>query len=34
MAEEATAELGALVDVFMPAKVLITATGERLLKKR
>lgn len=34
MAEEATKELGELVDVYMPAKVLITATGERLLKKR
>ena len=34
MAEEATAELGELVDVFLPAKALITASGERLLKKR
>jgi hypothetical protein len=34
MAEEATAELGRVVDVFLPAKALITASGERLLKKR
>ena len=34
MAEEATKELGELVDVFMPAKALIKATGERLLRKR
>jgi len=34
LAEEATKELGELVDVYLPAKALITATGERLLKKR
>jgi hypothetical protein len=34
MAEEATKELGQLVDVYLPAKALITAGGERLLKKR
>jgi hypothetical protein len=34
MAEDATRELGELVDVFLPAKKLITATSERLLKKR
>lgn len=34
MAEEATKELGDVVDVFLPAKALITASGERLLKKR
>jgi hypothetical protein len=34
MAEEATQELGAAVDVFLPAKALIVATGERLLRKR
>jgi hypothetical protein len=34
MAEEATAELGGVVDVYLPAKALITASGERLLKKR
>lgn len=34
MAEEATRELGNVVDVFLPAKALITASGERLLKKR
>ena len=34
MAEEATAELGDVVDVYLPAKALITASGERLLKKR
>jgi len=34
MAEEATKELGTVVDVYLPAKALITASGERLLKKR
>jgi hypothetical protein len=34
MAEEATKELGEVVDVFLPAKAVITASGERLLKKR
>jgi hypothetical protein len=34
LAEEATKELGQVVDVFLPAKALITASGERLLKKR
>lgn len=34
MAEEATLELGNVVDVFLPAKAVITASGERLLKKR
>lgn len=34
MAEEATAELGRVVDMFLPAKALITAGGERLLRKR
>lgn len=34
MAEEATQELGQVVDVYLPAKALITASGERLLKKR
>ena len=34
MAEEATKELGLVVDVFLPAKAVITASGERLLKKR
>jgi hypothetical protein len=34
MAEQATAELGEVVDVFLPAKALITASGERLLRKR
>lgn len=34
MAEEATTELGQVVDVYLPAKALITASGERLLKKR
>jgi hypothetical protein len=34
MAEEATAQLGEVVDVVLPAKALITASGERLLKKR
>ncbi len=34
MAEEATKELGGLVDVYLPAKALITASGERLLRKR
>jgi hypothetical protein len=34
MAEEATIELGNVVDVFLPAKAVITASGERLLKKR
>lgn len=34
MAEEATADLGKVVDVYLPAKALITASGERLLKKR
>jgi hypothetical protein len=31
LAEEATQELGQVVDVYLPA---ITASGERLLKKR
>lgn len=34
LAEEATRELGDLVDVYLPAKALITASGERLLRKR
>jgi hypothetical protein len=34
MAEEATKELGQVVDVYLPAKAVITASGERLLKKR
>jgi hypothetical protein len=34
LAEEATQELGQVVDVYLPAKALITASGERLLKKR
>jgi hypothetical protein len=34
MAEEATAQLGEVVDVYLPAKALITASGERLLKRR
>ena len=34
MAEEATKELATVVDVYLPAKALITASGERLLKKR
>lgn len=34
LAEEATKELGEVVDVFLPAKALITASGERLLKRR
>jgi hypothetical protein len=34
MAEDATRELGELVDIYLPAKVLITAAGDRLLKKR
>jgi hypothetical protein len=34
MAEEATQELGRVVDVYLPAKALITASGARLLKKR
>lgn len=34
LAEEATLELGRAVDVYLPAKALITASGERLLKKR
>jgi hypothetical protein len=34
MAEEATRELGHVVDVYLPAKALITASGERLLRKR
>jgi len=34
MAEEATKELGEVVDVFLPAKAVITASGERLLRKR
>ena len=34
MAEQATLELGQVVDVYLPAKALITASGERLLKKR
>jgi hypothetical protein len=34
LAEEATKELGQAVDVYLPAKALITASGERLLKKR
>lgn len=34
LAEEATRELGQVVDVYLPAKALITASGERLLKKR
>lgn len=33
IAEKATAHLGALVDAYLPAKALITATGERLAKK-
>jgi len=34
IAEEATKELGEVVDVYLPAKALITASGERLLRKR
>lgn len=34
LAEEATKELGEVVDVFLPAKALITASGARLLKRR
>jgi hypothetical protein len=34
MAEDATKELGQLVDLYLPAKALITASGERLLRKR
>lgn len=34
IAEKAVKDLGELVDVYLPAKTLITATGERLLKKR
>lgn len=34
LAEEATQELGQVVDVFLPAKALITASRERLLRKR
>ena len=34
MAEEATLDLGKVVDVYLPAKAVITASGERLLKKR
>ncbi len=34
LAEEATLELGRVVDVYLPAKALITASGERLLKRR
>lgn len=33
-AEEATQELGRVVDVFLPAKALITASSQRLLRKR
>jgi len=33
IAEKATADLGALVDAYLPARALITATGERLAKK-
>jgi hypothetical protein len=34
MAEQATLELGQVVDVYLPAKAVITASGERLLKNR
>lgn len=34
LAEEATKQLGEVVDVYLPAKALITASGERLLRKR
>ena len=34
MAEEAAQELGELVDVYLPAKNLIAAAGERLRGKR
>lgn len=34
MAEEATKELGAVVDVYLPAKAVISASGARLLKNR
>ena len=34
MAEQATTDLGEVVDVYLPAKALITASGERLLRKR
>lgn len=34
IAEKAVADLGGMVDVYLPAKALITATGERLMKKR
>jgi hypothetical protein len=34
LAEEATKELGELIDVYLPAKAVVTASGERLLRKR
>lgn len=34
LAEEATKELGDVVDVYVPAKALIAASAERLLRKR
>ena len=34
MAEEATKELAEVVDVFLPAKAVVTASGERLLRRR
>jgi hypothetical protein len=33
-ADEAAKELGELVDVYLPARVLIMASSERLLRKR
>jgi hypothetical protein len=33
LAEEATEELGQLIDVYLPAKAVVTASGERLLKR-
>lgn len=34
IAEKAVADLGAMVDVYFPAKQLIAATGERLKRRR
>lgn len=34
LAEQATAQLGEVVGMHLPAKALITASGERLLKRR
>jgi hypothetical protein len=34
MAEEATREMGQMVDVYLPAKTLLAAATERVLKER